>query len=110
MIFIARLSQVHLGRRVWLAVGAMTAGLAGFLGAASPTPGRRPPGVLIWVTAAVVTVGVIVFLARSTFGPARVALLRVTAGLGFAFTATFMKATTDLAGKGLAVLLTSWEP
>ncbi|MEV5747901.1 DMT family transporter [Actinoallomurus sp. NPDC052308] len=113
MIFIARLSQVHLGRRVWLAVGAMTAGLAGFLGAASPTPGRRPPGVLIWVTAAVVTVGVIVgivFLARSTSGPARVALLGVTAGLGFAFTATFMKATTGLAGKGLAVLLTSWEP
>ncbi|GAA0354855.1 DMT family transporter [Actinoallomurus spadix] len=113
MIFLACLSRVHLDRRTWLAVGAMTAGLAAFLGAASPAPGRRSPSVLIWVIAAIVTVGTIVgiaVLSRSTSGAGRAALLGVTAGIGFAFTATFMKATTNLADKGMPVLLTSWEP
>ncbi|MCO5992953.1 DMT family transporter [Actinoallomurus rhizosphaericola] len=113
MIFLARLSGVHLERGVWVAVGAMTAGLAAFLGAASPAPGRRAPSVLIWVIAAIVTVGAIVgiaLLSRSASGAARAALLGATAGVGFAFTATFMKATTNLVDKGMLVLLTSWEP
>ncbi|MFL6052689.1 MAG: DMT family transporter [Actinoallomurus sp.] len=113
MFLIARVSRVRLDWRTWLAVGVMTAGLAGFLGAASPRPGHRIPSALLWLIAAAVTLGVIVavvVLAKQASGAARTALLGATAGVGFAFTATFMKATTNLLDKGIAVLLTSWEP
>jgi drug/metabolite transporter (DMT)-like permease len=113
MLLIARVSRVRLDRRTWLAIGAMTVGLAGFLGAASPRPGHRTPSVLHWLIAATVTLGVIVavvVLAKQASGAARTALLGVTAGIGFAFTAAFMKATTNLLDKGIAVLLTTWQP
>ncbi|MEU6041457.1 DMT family transporter [Actinomadura sp. NPDC047616] len=113
MILLARMSRIRLDRRTWVAVAAMTAGLAGFLAAASPTPGRHMPGTLDWVLAAIVTVGAIVAvvaLSRLLSGTLRAAVLGASAGTGFAFTATFMKATTNLADQGMVVLLTSWEP
>jgi hypothetical protein len=91
----------------------MTVGLGGFLGAASPTRGRHTPGTQQWVIAGVVTVlavGGVVFLSRLLAGAPRAAVLGTTAGTGFAFTATFMKATTNLADKGIITVLTSWEP
>lgn len=113
MILLAWLFHIRLDRRAWVAIGAMTAGLAGFLAAASPAPGRHMPGTLDWVGAGIVTVAVItglVFFSRLVCGPPRAALLGVAAGIGFAFTATFIKATTKLFDKGIAELLTSWEP
>jgi drug/metabolite transporter (DMT)-like permease len=113
MILIARLFRIRLDRGTWLAVGAMTAGLVGFLGAASPTPGHRTPGVLDWLIAGIVTaaaiVGMVLFARLLTDAP-RAAMLGATAGIGFAFTATFMKATTNLVGRGMLTLLASWEP
>ncbi|WP_329244791.1 DMT family transporter [Actinoallomurus sp. NBC_01490] len=113
MILLARMSRIQLDRGTWVDVGAMTAGLALFLGAASPTAGRHTPDALHWIVAALITVLVIlglVFLARWLNGALRAAVLGVTAGIGFAFTATFMKAATNLMDKGMVTLLTSWEP
>jgi drug/metabolite transporter (DMT)-like permease len=113
MILVARISRIRLDRRTWVAVGTMTAGLAGFLGAASPTQSRHLPDMTRWVIATLFTIAVIlglVFLSRWLNGAPRAAVLGVAAGFGFAFTATFIKATTNLVDQGLITLLTSWEP
>ncbi|MGI5225108.1 DMT family transporter [Actinoallomurus sp. CA-142502] len=113
MILLARMSRLRLDRRTWVAVAAMTAGLAGFLGAASPTKGRHTPDTADWVIATVITLAVIVGLvlvARWLNGAPRAAVLGVAAGVGFAFTATFMKATTNLVDQGMITVVTSWQP
>lgn len=113
MVLLARLSRIRLDRRTWGAVAAMTAGLVGFLAAASPTRGRRMPDTLDWVLAGIVTVGAIaavVAVSRLLSGAPRAAALGAAAGTGFALTATFMKAATELVDRGMPALLTSWEP
>lgn len=113
MILLARLSRIRLDRRAWVAVGAMTIGLGGFLGAASPTQGRRMPDTPEWLVAGMVTILLIlglVFVSRLLAGAPRAAILGVAAGTGFAFTATFMKATMNVVEKGIPAAVTSWEP
>lgn len=113
MVLIARLSRIRLDRRTWAAVGAMTIGLVGFLVAAAPTRGRHTPRILDWVFAGIITVTAIlgaVAVSRALAGAPRAAVLGAAAGTGFAFTATFMKATTGLFDEGMATLLSSWQP
>jgi hypothetical protein len=112
MLFVAWLFPVRLGADSWLAVGALTAGLAALLAAASPSPGHRHPGRIEWTIALVVTAGVIAYLvslAKVTQGPGRATLLGVASGLGFAFTAALMKDATEILSKGAGVVLTSWS-
>jgi drug/metabolite transporter (DMT)-like permease len=113
MILVALLLRRHLDLGTWVAVGAMTVGLGGFLWAASPMKGRHMPGTLSWLIAGVVTFAVIlgiVIVSTSVAGALRAALLGAAAGTGFAFTATFMKATTRLFDEGMTTLLSSWQP
>lgn len=113
MILLARLSRIPLDRRTWVAVGAMTAGLAGFLAAASPTKGRHMPDTPAWLVAGAITMLLVlglVFVSRLVSGAPRAAVLGAAAGTGFAFTATFMKATTNLVANGMLAMVTSWEP
>ncbi|MEU7695424.1 DMT family transporter [Microbispora hainanensis] len=98
--------------QTWLAVGALTVGLAGFLVSASPTPGDRLPGMLTWVVSAGVTAGLLaccVAAAIACGGPARAVLLGVAAGLGFAYTAVLMKRTVEELPAGLRTLAGSWS-
>ncbi|GGO11256.1 hypothetical protein GCM10010116_22670 [Microbispora rosea subsp. aerata] len=98
--------------RTWLAVGALTAGLAGFLVAASPTPGTRLPGLMSWVVSAGVTAGLLVgcvAAAVAVGGPARAVLLGVAAGLGFAYTAVLMKRTVEELPEGARTLAGTWS-
>ncbi|MEU6432116.1 DMT family transporter [Microbispora sp. NPDC046973] len=104
--------RVRVTAQTWLAVGALTAGLAGFLAAASPTPGSRLPGLLTWVISAGVTAGLLaccVAFAVASGGAARAVLLGVAAGLGFAYTAVLMKRTVEELPGGLRTLAGSWS-
>ncbi|WP_169982599.1 DMT family transporter [Microbispora sp. H10836] len=104
--------RVRLDPKTWLAVGLLTAGLAGFLAAASPTPGHRLPGLLTWVISAGVTIGLLacfVTAAIAAGGAARAVLLGMAAGLGFAYTAVLMKRTVDELPAGARTLAGSWS-
>ncbi|MFI7037470.1 DMT family transporter [Microbispora rosea] len=104
--------RVRVTPRTWLAVGALTAGLTGFLAAASPTPGHRLPGLLSWLISAGVTAGLLaccVAAAIACGGAARAVLLGVAAGLGFAYTAVLMKRTVEELPGGLQTLAGSWS-
>lgn len=112
MIFLSWSSRVGIQRRTWVAVALTTAGLAAFLSAAAPTAGRQLPGAAQWIMAAVVTAGAVAGLivaARVLRGPLRAAVLGVCAGVGFAFTATFMTAVTRIAQHGLVSVFASWQ-
>lgn len=104
--------RVRVTPHTWLAVGSLTAGLAAFLVAASPTPGQRLPGVLTWVVSAGVTAGLLaccVAAAIACGGAARAVLLGVAAGLGFAYTAVLMKRTVEELPGGAQTLAGSWS-
>lgn len=103
---------VRVTPQTWLAVGALTVGLAGFLVAASPAPGDRLPGMMTWVVSAGVTAGLLaccVAAAIACGGPARAVLLGVAAGLGFAYTAVLMKRTVEELPAGARTLAGSWS-
>jgi drug/metabolite transporter (DMT)-like permease len=112
MLLISWIFRIRLGSESWLAVGALTIGLAGLLAAAAPSPGSRHPDRIDWAIATLVTAGVITYLvsmARVASGSTRATLLGVASGLGFAFTAALMKEATEVLPEGAAALLTSWS-
>ncbi|WP_198166950.1 DMT family transporter [Microbispora sp. ATCC PTA-5024] len=112
MLLAGRVFRVRIEPASWVAIGALTAGLGGFLAAASPEPGDRVPGVAGWAVSAGATAGAIaccVALALAAGGAPRAVLLGVAAGLGFAYTAVLMKRTTTLATAGLADLPRAWS-
>ncbi|WP_169946725.1 DMT family transporter [Microbispora sp. H11081] len=112
MLLVGWMFRARVTARTWLAVGALTAGLAVFLVAASPTPGRRIPGLPAWVISAGATAGVVagcVAAAVVVGGLARAVLLGVAAGLGFAYTAVLMKRTVEELPGGVWALAGSWS-
>ncbi|MEV7007482.1 DMT family transporter [Streptosporangium sp. NPDC051022] len=112
MVLMSWMFGVALDRRSWLGVGAMTGGLAVLLASASPSPGDRTPTPLEWALATLVTIAVVtglVLASRLVTGAARAAALGVAAGVGFAFTATFIKESTVVFQEDSARLATSWQ-
>ncbi|MEU8267227.1 DMT family transporter [Sphaerisporangium sp. NPDC049002] len=112
MVLLSFVFHVKLGRRSWLAVAAMSAGLAVFLAGAAPGPGRHVPSSAEWVMAAIATIGTViglVIVGQALTGAARAAALGVATGVGFAFTATFIKRSTTILREDPAALATSWE-
>jgi multidrug transporter EmrE-like cation transporter len=112
MVLVSKIFGMKLGRRSSLAIGTMTAGIALFLASAAPGPGRTVPGSAEWVLATIVTTGTIIALVMAglaTTGACRSAALGVAAGIGFAFTATFMKEGTTIFERDADALATSWE-
>lgn len=112
MIFIGRLMHVHMGRRSWLAVGVLTAGVSMLLLAAGPSEGHRVPGRVEWTIAVLVTAGLLAALLATALvlsGACRAAVLGVSAGLGFSFTAALMKQTVhEVTQDQPGALLTTW--
>lgn len=112
MIIIALFFRTRLSGRSWLAIGALTVGLATLLAAAGPTRGRRYPDEIEWAIAAVVTVGLIGYLlscSRLARSGLRAAVLGVASGVGFSFTAALMKEAVRALPHGLGAVLTSWS-
>jgi drug/metabolite transporter (DMT)-like permease len=111
MVFVRWFLPVRTDHRPWLAIGMLTAGLATFLLAASPSAGHESTGRLDLLIAVVVTAGLITGLlvaAQVVPGAGRAAVLGASAGLGFSFTAALMKqAVIELADEP-AALLTTW--
>jgi drug/metabolite transporter (DMT)-like permease len=95
----------------WLAIGALSAGLAMFLAAAVPGPGRWSPDAAGWIVAAAATsatIAALVAVGALTRGPVRAAALGVAAGFGFAFTATLIKKCTMILADDPRALPVSW--
>ncbi|MGV9253849.1 DMT family transporter [Streptomyces sp. NPDC003697] len=100
------------GRRTWLAFAALAAGLALFLGAASPTAGASTAPPERWLEAglgALVAVTALVGVSRLTRGAPRAALLGLASAVSFATTAGLMKEVVGRFGQGPAAVLTHWS-
>ncbi|WP_067177827.1 DMT family transporter [Microtetraspora niveoalba] len=113
MVLISVVSRSGLDRRAWLATGLLTVGLALFLTTAAPRGKGVAAGAAAQLAAGVTTVAVLVALvvaARFLVSAARAAALGAASGIGFAFTATFMKQTTTLFQRDASALPTSWQP
>ncbi|GAA4558749.1 DMT family transporter [Planotetraspora kaengkrachanensis] len=116
MLIAAWLFKIQLGRQSWLAVGAVTSGLALFLAAASPSNADKMPGFMGWVISAAVTAGLVavavavgVVSGRMPGGLGlRGVALGIAAGLTFAYTAVLMKRTIDVLERDPPGVLTSW--
>ncbi|MCL4422294.1 MAG: DMT family transporter [Actinobacteria bacterium] len=103
----------HLGWHELVGASATSAGLAGFLFASAPGGGDRIPGVENWLemaSAILVVVAALVLLAHRGNPKRRAALFGSAAALGFAFTASLIKATTThLHEGGWSAAFGHWE-
>lgn len=105
--------DVAAGRRAWLGVVGMSAGLAAVLVAAAPTGGKRSvslTAILLTVAAAGGLIACLVLMALRLEGSPRAAVFGTAAGTGFALTAALMKEAMDELSRGGAVgMFGSWS-
>jgi drug/metabolite transporter (DMT)-like permease len=105
--------KVTAGRRDWLAVIGMSAGLALVLFAFSPSSGNESvtltlTPMLMTVAASCGLAAVLVLLALRLRGSARAATFGTAAGTMFALTAALMKQAMIRLDSGVSALFTSW--
>jgi drug/metabolite transporter (DMT)-like permease len=104
----------RLGSHEWLAVVAISVGLAVLLVSADPSAGHAGASAPRWLltvsTAAAAMAALLVAGVAAGPGGARAGLFGAASGIGFGLTAAFIKATTGLLDQGLSGLLTSWPP
>jgi len=113
----AKVFGSNLGRREWVAAGAMTMGLAGLIGFLAPEGGDhgRADGIS-WLLATVATLALIgaalvggLVGTRPGSGARRPALLGLATGVTFGLTAAFMKGMTAGFAHGIVGVLGSWQ-
>jgi hypothetical protein len=111
--------QVRIKRRDWLAAAAMSAGIAAFLGVASPSGGRLHASGSSWLLAGLVTLGVVLLALAVAFGlgerpgaPAtrRAAVLGSATGISWGFVAAVIKELSSHLGQGLGAIFSTWSP
>lgn len=98
--------------RTWLAFVALAGGLALFLLAAAPSPGRataRPGDWLLGGGGALGVVVLLVVVARPTRGASRAALLGLASAVSFAATAALLKEAVGRLGQGPAEMFGHWS-
>lgn len=99
--------------RDWVAVAAVTFGLAGLLLAAAPSGGNADAiAGWRWLLAGLSAGGLIVLLVLAgmrTRGDPRAALFAAAAGSGFGLTAALMKAATGRLDQSVGAMFASWE-
>jgi drug/metabolite transporter (DMT)-like permease len=106
-------SRSRPGRAEWIGAVAVSGGLAGFLLAASPAGGSTSATAGDWGVAGLgtgVVVGVLIALALRSAPFGRAALFGSAAAITFALNAAFIKASTDLIGRGTVHFFASWPP
>lgn len=105
--------DVSAGRRAWIGVIGMAAGLAAVLAAASPGGGHSSAGLLAILLTLASTGGltaVLVVIALRLEGSPRAAVFGTAAGTGFALTAALMKqAMSALSSGGVSGMFTNWS-
>jgi len=99
--------------RDWLAAATMSAGVAVFLAAASPSGGRSDAPASAWWTAGISTVllvSVVIATSRvNTASPAwRAACLGIATGISWGFVAAIIKQLSARVTGGPAVIFTTW--
>lgn len=103
----------RLARSDWLAIAAVTVGLALALWAAAPAGGHAGHvDTLAWLIAIASGAGMMAVLTLASLRgrPAhRAALLGAAAGAGFGLSATLIKGVTTLLGSGVVAVLGSWK-
>lgn len=100
------------GLREWGGTALTVAGVAVFVAAASPAPGRPDPGSLLWVAIllpAFTVMAAVATIASGRRGPARANLLGVDAGIAFGLLAVLTKAAAHLAGQGTAAFFGNFQ-
>jgi drug/metabolite transporter (DMT)-like permease len=116
--YMAILGSRTVKRRDWMAAAAMSAGLAVFLFAASPSRGRPHAPAYLWLPAGLVTLGcVLVGLALAfglgrrpgASGSQRAAILGVVTGISWGFVAAVIKEFSSHLGGGAAAIFTNWS-
>jgi len=115
--------RVRVRRRDWLAAAAMSAGIAVFLGLASPSVGRSHAPAEAWILAGLVTLGLVVVAVWAASGSGwklrrdrgvtqsrRAALLGAATGISWGFVAAIIKEFSSHLGDGVGTLFTTWSP
>jgi len=103
--------SISAGRRAWLGVVGMAAGLAAVLLAAAPRGGRvsaSTMALIFTVISSLALIAVIVMVALRLEGSPRAAAFGTAAGTGFALTAGLMKQAVGELGSGVGVMFSSW--
>lgn len=106
------LFRAKLPRRTWLAVAAVTAGLAVALASAAPSGGVDRASNELWALALIATGGfeaVLLIAAMRTRGEPRAALLGLAAACGYALTAALMKQAMAALAQGPGAFFTTWQ-
>lgn len=96
------------GPREWLSALAMSAGVAIFLAAASPSGGQAHAPAVSWWLAALATLAVVVLVLAASPGR-RAALLGIASGVGWGFVAAIIKELSSHVAGGPAAIFTNWS-
>lgn len=105
----------RLGRREWVAVAAMTAGVAGFLACLDPRAGGHTNAPAAdWIIGSAIAGGALLALflaARASASPARrSALLGIACGIGYGLASAYTKGMTQrFLADGVTAALASWQ-
>jgi hypothetical protein len=110
--------RVRMRRRDWLAAAAMSAGIAVFLRLASPSGGRLHAPGSSWMTAGLITFGVVLLALSVAFGlggrpgasgSRRAAVLGAATGISWGFVAAVIKELSSHLGDGLGAITSTWS-
>src|SRR5215469_3734341 len=116
--YMAFLGSRRVRGRDWLAAAAMSAGLALFLFAASPSGGRQHAPASLWVLAGIATLAVVVAGLAVASGlrhrlpasaPQRAAVLGALTGVSWGFVAAVIKEFSDHLSGGLTSIFSNWS-
>ena len=106
-----RITGQQVNGRVWLGAVAVLAGIVLFLSLGLPKSGTSQPSALVWWTAGLCALVVVLVLAWAGWrcrGAVRALLFGSAAGVGFALQAAVTKEFVKLVGHGVLALLSSW--
>ena len=112
VLLLATWFRFRVGLREWLGCLAAAGGLAGFLIFAQPGGGDQEPTTLGWIVVASICVGVItVAVLLALRGPRwwRAAMFGTAGAIGFALTASFIKAVGDYVASDWTQLFVHWQ-
>jgi drug/metabolite transporter (DMT)-like permease len=118
LAFVGR-RQLRIRPRDWFGAAAMSAGIALFLGLASPSGGRLHAAGSSWLLAGLVTLGVVLVAVAAAFGlesrsgattPSRRAgILGCATGISWGFVAAVIKELSSHLGQGLGAVFSTWS-
>jgi len=114
---VAGSGRVRVRRRDWLAAAAMSAGIALFLGLASPSGGRLNAPGPAWLLAGLITLGLVLLALALAFGlggqpvatrSRRAALLGSATGISWGFVAAVIKELSSHISDGVGAVFANW--